>query len=171
METDGFWSLLESAGPGDCSVISSAVHSALEELPQEEIADFSRIFDTYMNALFTWDLWGVAYILKGGCSDDGFAFFRGWVLSKGRTVAELAISDPEGFGLTVSPDTDPFEMECEDLIYAGGTAYHSLTGAYFPPDAPPLLTTPSGDEWGESIEGLRSRFPRLSVHCGLDDDN
>lgn len=167
MEADGFWNILESAGPGECSVVASAIQANLEQLPQQEIADFCRIFDSYMDALYSWDLWGVAYILNGGCSDDGFEYFRAWVLSEGRSVTELALSDSEGFGLSVSPDTEPDEMECEDLIYAGRSAYKTLTGNFGPPRAAPQPAAPSGEEWEESTAGLRSRFPRLAAHWGM----
>jgi Protein of unknown function (DUF4240) len=120
-----------------------------------------------MDVLYTWDLWGVAYILNGGCSDDGFEYFRAWVLSRGRSATELARSDPEGFGLSVSPDTGPDEMECEELMYAGGSAYKTLTGDFGPPRVTPLPAAPSGEEWEESIESLRSRFPRLAAHWGM----
>jgi hypothetical protein len=167
METDGFWNIIETAGPGECSVVAAAVQENLEQLPQQEIADFCRIFDSYMDSLYTWDLWGVAYILKGGCSDDGFEYFRASVLSRGRSVTELALSDPEGFGLSVSPDTGRDEMECEDLTYAGGSAYKTLTGDFRPPRAVPHPATPSGEEWEENTEGLHTRFPRLAAHWGM----
>ena len=167
METDGFWKVIESAGPGECSVVASAVQANLGQLSAQEVADFCRIFDTHMDVLYTWDLWGVAYILNGGCSDDGFEYFRAWVLSRGRSATELARSDPEGFGLSVSPNTDPDEMECEELIYAGGSAYKTLTGDFGPPRVTPRPAAPSGEEWEESIESLRSRFPRLAAHWGM----
>ncbi len=167
MENDEFWNVIESAGPGECSAIASGVQAKLEQLPQQEVADFCRIFDSQMDALYTWDLWGVAYILRGGCSDDSFEYFRAWVLSQGRGFTELALSDPEGLGLSVSPGTDTDQMGCEDLIYAGGSAYKTLTGDFRPPRASPHPTAPSGEEWEESSEGLRSGFPRLSAHWGM----
>lgn len=32
---------------------------------------------------YDWDLWGAAYLINGGASDDGFDYFRGWLLSQG----------------------------------------------------------------------------------------
>ena len=167
MDTEGFWSVVESAQSGQCSDVASAVQATLERLPQPEVADYCRIFDSYMDALYSWELWGVAYIFKGGCSDDGFEYFRGWVVSQGRSVTELALSDPEGFGLTLSPDADPYEWECEEMIYAGASAYKTQTGDFGPPRAAALPAAPSGEEWEESAEGLRSRFPRLTAHWGM----
>ena len=98
-----------------------------------------------MDALYTWELWGVAYILNGGCSDDGLEYFRAWALSRGRNVTDLAVSDPERFGLMVNPNTS-VEMEYEDLIYAGRSAFKTLTGDFGPPRATPHPAAPTGEE-------------------------
>ena len=72
-----------------------------------------------------------------------------------------------GFNNDGRPDSDPDEMECEELTYAGGSAYKTLTGDFGPPRVTPLPAAPSGEEWEESIESLRSRFPRLAAHWGM----
>ena len=113
-----------------------------------------------------WDLWGVAYIVNGGCSEDGFEYFRGWVISQGRNVTELALSNPEEFGLTLNHDGDPDECECEELIYAGALAYQTITG-----DSGPPRTTPQPQPLG-TIPGTTASIRRLSdlaevvnIHC------
>ena len=53
--------------------------------------------------MYTWDLWGVAYILKGGCSDDGFEYFRAWLIARGRDFVAQALADPEGLGVAIDP--------------------------------------------------------------------
>jgi hypothetical protein len=40
-------------------------------------------------------LWAVAFDIGGGCSDDSFDDFRGWLISMGREVFEAAVRDPE----------------------------------------------------------------------------
>ena len=35
---------------------------------------------------YDWNLWGAAYLMKGGCSDDAFDYFRGWLVAQGRRV-------------------------------------------------------------------------------------
>jgi len=43
------------------------------------------------------ELWDVAFILASGwgCSDDGFEYFRAWLIGQGKDVYEKALSDPE----------------------------------------------------------------------------
>jgi hypothetical protein len=44
---------------------------------------------------YRWDLWGAAYLINGGCSDDGFDYFRGWLLSQGRAIWQATLADPD----------------------------------------------------------------------------
>ena len=41
------------------------------------------------------DLWGAAYLINGGCSDDGFDHFRGWLMTQGREVFARAVAEPD----------------------------------------------------------------------------
>ncbi|MEO5978010.1 MAG: DUF4240 domain-containing protein, partial [Chryseolinea sp.] len=36
-----------------------------------------------------------AYTIHSGCSDDGFADFRGWLISRGKSVYENSLSSPD----------------------------------------------------------------------------
>jgi len=40
------------------------------------------------------DLWGAAYLINGGCSDDAFEYFRGWLIVQGRGTYERIVADP-----------------------------------------------------------------------------
>ena len=45
-------------------------------------------------------LWAAAYVINGGCSDDGFDYCRGWLILQGREVFEHVVADPRTlFGL------------------------------------------------------------------------
>ena len=118
-----------------------------------------RLFDAALDQLYTWDLWAVAYIVQGGCSDDGFEYFRGWVISQGRRAHALAMSDPGALGLVIDPAGEDDERECEDLLYAGRQAYEHLTGEYGPDPFVPFLETPRGERWDE--DQLERKYPAL----------
>jgi Protein of unknown function (DUF4240) len=34
---------------------------------------------------YDWNLWGAVYLMQGGCSDDAFDYFRGWLVMQGRS--------------------------------------------------------------------------------------
>src|SRR5688500_9900635 len=82
---DRFWSMIDTSGRNGASpeVQAAALRASLEELSLADIEDFERIFHTKMRAAYSWDLWGATHIIHGGASDDGFDFFRCWLISRG----------------------------------------------------------------------------------------
>ncbi len=65
--------------------------------------------------------------MRGGCSDDGFDYFRGWLVAQGRTVWERALADPDSLAdAGVDPRDDM--VECEDVLAAASRAYAAATG-------------------------------------------
>src|SRR5262245_36355286 len=98
MDTPAFWKIIDSTrrrSKGDPDAHMEALISDLSRLPEEEIIDFDRIFTELWHKAYSWDLWAAAYIMEGGCSDDGFMDFRGWLISKGQKVYENALSNPD----------------------------------------------------------------------------
>ena len=66
----------------------------LAEIDAAEIVEFGAIFNEYSSGAYTWELWAAAYLIGGGCSDDGFLDFRGWLISKEK-VYERTLQDPQ----------------------------------------------------------------------------
>lgn len=89
MPAERFWRIIaraaESAHDPDTQV--NALRTALRELTVEEIISFEVAFRSHLNKAYTWDLWGAAYVIHGGCSDDGFEYFRRWLVSRGRATS------------------------------------------------------------------------------------
>src|SRR5215218_9811101 len=121
MNKDAFWTLIEErrAAGDDCNEQAAAVMERLSELPASDILDFQRYIDECRVEAYRWDLWAVAYIINGGCSDDGFDYFRGWLISKGRKYFETAMADPA----RAADDAEPDANECEDLLYIPASVY------------------------------------------------
>jgi Protein of unknown function (DUF4240) len=97
MPADKFWQIVERAGQSDHDRDAhvEALRTALRELTLAEIISFEVAFRRYLDKAYTWDLWGAAHVVHGGCSDDGFAYFRRWLVSRGRDVYEAALADPD----------------------------------------------------------------------------
>src|SRR4051812_2794306 len=72
-----------------------ALQQRLEMLDPNEIADFQRIFTDKFFDAYRNDLWAAAYIIGGGCSDDGFMDFRSELIAHGRAIYEAAMKNPE----------------------------------------------------------------------------
>jgi DNA-directed RNA polymerase specialized sigma24 family protein len=168
MNVDQFWKIIDSSRSGfDPDRIDGNMEQQREELrrlllklPPEEIIDFHNHFVEQMNKAFHWDLWGAAYIIAGGCSDDGFSDFRSWLISMGRRVFEDAVSNAESLVDVVdAPGVE--DVFFEALQYVPAKAYEELTGRELPAYAGPSLAAPAGDRWSEEKGNLEQRFPKL----------
>lgn len=85
MDDARFWDMIDRARSGDNGpqVVAERVYEQLTQLPPDEIASFGAMLDAKVDAAYMSKLWGAAYLLNGGCSDDGFYYFRGWLVAQG----------------------------------------------------------------------------------------
>ena len=73
------------------------------ERSPEEIVAFQRVLDELMDESYRADLWGAAYVINGGCSDDGFEDFPH--SGSSRSPAERSTKRPSPTpGFPVPPD-------------------------------------------------------------------
>src|SRR5262249_18997583 len=97
MLADKFWQIIERAAKADHDPDAhmEALRAELRELPLDEIISFEVAFRRYLNEAYTWNLWGAAYVIHRFGSDDGFEYFRRWLVTRGRDVYERAVADPD----------------------------------------------------------------------------
>jgi hypothetical protein len=166
MDLPAFWSIIEYAakkGRGDQDAMLEALSSHLATLPPEHIAAFKQVMDELMHKAYTWELWGAAYIMNGGCSDDGFEYFRAWLLAQGRVIFDAAVRDPETLASAKLKYGEEGEFEFEPLLYTPMEVYKELTGAEMPRPAASAdrPSEPRGQRWEEDSDDLETRFPKL----------
>lgn len=170
MDDDRFWQLIDQSGPsagGSVEDQTGNLTTTLAGLPAQEIAAFDVAFAAHRDGLYSWDLWGAAYLLMGGCSDDCFSDFRSWVVAQGQDYFEAVRSDPQALADGRLKDASQV-AEAELLSYAAMDAYVEATGReifmdYASHPGPEMATEPKGQEWDEDDEdALRARYPRLS---------
>ena len=99
------------------NVQAAALSDALAELDWQEIATFQNRFVQLHWFSYRQDLWCAAYLMCGGCSDDGFDYFRYWLASRGEAVFQAALANPDSLAdyPFVTADDDYYEFE--DLAY------------------------------------------------------
>lgn len=168
MDQDEFWNLIDASRPDhpDPERHADQLADALVELGVDETVAFGFAFDEAMSALYTWDLWGAAFLALQGCGDDSFEYLRAWLIGQGRETWGSAHRSPEQTFidlLAASPDPDARWDQLalhdgEPLLYAAGVAHDRLTGEWragsgIGPDEP------SGAEWDE--DDLPGRFATL----------
>src|SRR5690606_17926544 len=106
MTRQEFWNLIAETRRDDPYEHGEALTRRLTAMPEKEILSFGRHFEELVGAAYSWKLWGAAHLINGGCSDDGFEYFRHWLLLQGQTVYEAALRDPDGLAaLEVEEDT------------------------------------------------------------------
>src|SRR5262245_49713213 len=132
MDTKQFWKMIEHAKGhaqdlGHAYVQIAILRGLLEKLTLNEIVEFDYILNTLMARSYHYDLWAAAYLINGGCSDDGFEYFRGWLILQGEKVFEDALKDPESLAQVAEPD-----VENEDILGLAVESYQKRTGKELP---------------------------------------
>lgn len=158
MDTGQFWRIVDEARSSGCNATAGAVTESLKQREPEDILAFAQHLSDKLAETYRWDLWAVAYIINGGCSDDDFEYFRAWLVSQGRERYEAAKANPAASGEWA----EPYEAECEALLGVASDAYNAKTGKDLPDGhvvskQPPQ---PIGEEWDEDSVGVL--FPELA---------
>lgn len=160
MNEEDFWSLVQAAKVASGTNLDSrpiALERLLSALPAQDIQAFQVRYETLMLEANRWSLWGAAHLMNGGCSDDGFKYFRDWLISEGRAAFSSAIEDPDS--LVTQAKRDYFELE--SFGYAAMKAFAAKGRGALERSFQVELAQPQGKEWKESE--LATLFPKLAA--------
>lgn len=138
MDETEFWQLVDTTretAEGDPEEQADLLVERLVQLDPDSVLDFSRHFESRYNRAYRWDLWGAAWVLLDGASDDAFDFFRCWLIGQGREVFEGAMHDPDTLAELLDDFDEEIDGDGEELGYAADEAYEQLTGAVAPHSA------------------------------------
>ncbi|MFF5111522.1 DUF4240 domain-containing protein [Streptosporangium sp. NPDC000509] len=192
MDADAFWALIEQSGRETRTQKRRLIwlDAQLSELPADDIIDFQMWLDVCEYRSNTWELW-VAYLLTLPLgSDDGFLYFRYWLVGLGRGTFERVVADPDT--LIEVPEvlhlwkvirkragkkrlwTDDEWPEFELLAYVAWEPYKKRTGldlttlhekAHARTDLDDDDYEIRGEQWIiDSEEELTRRFPRIAYY-------
>mgnify|MGYP002742872844 FL=1 len=138
MDEKQFWSLIEQshtiaqAASDDEDEQQTAqcesLAGLLKQLDWQDIAAFDNRFSTLVIQSYDEKLWCAAYVLCGGCGDDGFDYFRYWLISRGEAVYRGVLADPDSLIDHVSGDVDDGCYEFEDFAYVAMGIFEEKTG-------------------------------------------
>ena len=143
------------------------VRDRLSVLEPEEIESYQKHFDRVFAAAYVWDLWAAAYIIDGGCSDDGFMDFRYGLILRGQKIFEVAIADPESL-VDIADDSDGGCIPNESFGYVASEVYESVTKQEMPDNDVVHSSSPSGEEWDFDDEQLcKQKLPKLWAKFGM----
>ena len=129
---------------------SRQLQSLIMDLPVDEIYSFEENLRQLFWKAYRWDLWGAAVCVLEGASDDGFAYFRYWLIAQGKNVYNETLKDPEYLVKLSNP-----VGEYEDIGTMAGTCYEEKSGAEMPEVIVKQPDEPLGKRWE------RKDFPKL----------
>lgn len=174
MPDDRFWDIIERDTRPDLDPDDrmETMRAALRELSLEELISFEVAFRRFLNKAYTWDLWGAANVIHGGCSDDGFEYFRCWLVSRGRNAYEAAMADPDSLAeLDLRPTGPDGVWEFEEIYYVTLEVFEERGGDGDLRDHSGLEAglggpEPSGEPFDDDEAHLKGRFPKLWQRFG-----
>lgn len=173
MDTRQFWDLIEdgraqATDPADSYEVVTQASALLGTHPNEEIIAADKVMRELMAESYRNPLWAAAYVINGGCSDDGFDYFRGWLIAQGREVFEQVIADPDALvelpAVQAAAETG-MELECEEMWTIATSAYRTATGEEMPDGSSPVSFPELDQDWDFDFDDeaeMRTRLPRLA---------
>lgn len=170
MRTDDFWAVIAQATadrPGSPAEVAERAIADLAARDPEEIVAWGRHLDKVMVASGTEDLWAAAYLIHGGCSDEGFDAFRGWLIAHGRDAVAGSVRSPDSLAdmpAVRSAAESGAVFEAGEVLSIAAEAYAKATGSELPAGDRPVTRPDAGDLWDfDDEEEMRRRLPRLSA--------
>ncbi|CAN7651757.1 DUF4240 domain-containing protein [Bradyrhizobium sp. LjRoot220] len=161
MDEEGFWKVVQRAhdlSGGDMDQKCDALRQLISALSKDEALEFAQHFDAMMHEAYNWPLWGAAYVIDGGCSDDAFTDFRTALISRGPQAFERALADPDSLA---DEDFEESDWFYEGYQYAVTDGVDAVAGSLPQRIAP---AQPSGTEWQE--DKVYDLYPKLAAKFG-----
>ena len=105
VKIDTWWGLIERAratvgdraddrNPKD-DPLPQALVEVLTTLTPADLAEFAVEHIVVRDSAYRYPLWNAAYLIEGGCGDDGFSDFRDGLILLGRDTFTRAVADPD----------------------------------------------------------------------------
>ena len=171
-EREAFWKLVDSTVRFEDQPQRQLtdLHDKLARLSIEAVAQYESSFDAEMKRSYSWDLWGAAYVVHGGASDDSFEYFRCWLISKGRGTFEAVLADPDSLADRVARDPHG-PLEFEDFAYVARKVWSEKSGrpaGQMPGTAWMMYpgTEPTGKPFDDNPAAFAKRYPKLWKRFG-----
>jgi len=148
MTSEQFWEITQRVhrkSGADIDKRFEVLEVELGKLSLAEVQSFHGHFTDCLDRSYTHELWGAAYVIGGGCSDDGFWDFRSTLITCGREIFEQTLKDPESLA-QLDPDLVE-NLQVEGIQYIARNVAERLGGGLLD-RAQPHPKEPRGKRWG-----------------------
>jgi len=138
MKQNNFWATLDRAREKVDGVVmkfgsqdarhrmSEALIKDLSMLGVSDIFTWQSILGFYVDILHKSKIWAAAHVINGKCSDDGFEYFRNWLITQGKDAVLKTLQDPES--LADLKTCKRGFVQFEKLPYVAADAYNLKLG-------------------------------------------
>lgn len=161
MNESEFWGIIDTVhqrSKGDMDKKCSLILKEISALSKDNAIEFMHFFDSMMDKAYSWELWGAAYVLNGGCGDDTFSDFRASLISRGEETFKKTITNPDSLA---DEEFNEGLWFYEGYQYAVSDGVEAVVGKV-PNRSKPSPEDPSGTEWDEeNEEELQRLYPKL----------
>ncbi|MFC6020102.1 DUF4240 domain-containing protein [Plantactinospora solaniradicis] len=174
MDTDDVWRLVEQSRSEsdeavvDANEVAQRLVALLGQHEPTEIVAFAQPLWDLLAQSYRADLWAAAYVINGGASDDGFDYFRGWLIAQGQTAFHQALADPDSLAshpTVTQAAAEGEDLWGEDMLGAAWNAHLTATGQELPSDAFAIRYPQLDPDWDFDFDDeaeMRRRLPRLT---------
>lgn len=125
----------------------------------------TKIFGRFVREAFSYRLWGAAWVIGSGCSDDGFWDFRCWLVAQGEQVYRDALHHPDSLAETVSVKAGRSGLSFSNpamFVWAERLGMDESDLDDFPQSwGSNLGETPTDEPFNEDAASLEQQYPRL----------
>lgn len=129
LDEDLYWKLVDASVKNSINQDEQEkfLITEISKLTPKQMVGFRLRTDKLLYDTYTSEMWCASYIMNGGSSDDGFEYFRNWVISRGKDVYYKAKENPD----TLISQKDFMEddiYEFEVFWYVALEAFEKTTG-------------------------------------------
>lgn len=175
IDRTAFWSIIARAkGRGGELAHGQRLAETLHRLSPEQIIQYQVHYVDFDRRAERGDVWAAGVLLNAGHgSDDGFEYFRNWLIGQGQTVYEAALTQPDsladvGVEMREGRPTAEWESYRSIAVEVFEAKTHAnlyeVAAARFPRNNP--WTESSFDSSAYTNEVMQQKFPRLWSRYG-----
>ena len=138
----------------------SLTYSALKKLSTPEIVSFDEILNELLEESNNIKLWVAAAIINQGSSPEEFRLFNLWLISKGQSVYENALKNPDSLADVITQSDIDEGAYFEEFGYIAYDVHEARIGDDIEEENEPNME--SLEQWDcIDIDEMHKRFPNL----------
>jgi hypothetical protein len=128
LEEDKFWLIIDNSlkKSSNQDEQEKILVEEIEQLSPKEMIGFRLRTDKLLYDTYNSEMWCAGYIMNGGCSDDGFEYFRCWLISRGKNTYYKTKSNTDYLVNEISEGSEIYDFE--SFWYVALTAFKNKTG-------------------------------------------